>query len=279
MDKDTQQKIIEFIKNGKKLFLYPTIPVYDLNFKKCDYLKKYLGIKKISHSIGANRIKKPQDNYLYYGGDEIYSFFLNPSASLNIEPLFFTEKNEIAAFKIKKENSDIIICGFDLSHKFDYQIDFIEEFAEDLNTKKQIINNNRKVNVLLRHSDIIDILFISNYTEIPQTAKINLYKRAYPVDMKINIPGRKSLIIFTNFKITEDLFIYFITAEITKIKRINKEIKLAFRNHNHEIFLCYNGRYEIKTSEKVSLIKCTEKYTLMKILTSNKISEIIFNKL
>ncbi|MBN1898710.1 MAG: beta-galactosidase [Spirochaetes bacterium] len=271
MDPETQRKITDYIEREKNLLFYPTIPSLDLNFRDCTVLKDHLGIKTITHRVGANRVKKFKDRFLFYGGDEIQYFEMNDN---RVTPLFYSQEEKLVAFEINK-SSRIIVCGFDLTHKFDYQIDFVEDFARRLNIKKDIINNNRRVNIEKRSSDDLDILFISNYTEMPQKARINIKGRPFPQVMSLTLPGRKGLILFTNFQAGEDLFLYYITAEITRLVRKKGSLILKLKNDSPDITLCYRGPYQLTTRSQIAK---KGKYIFVRINSCNEEMELTFKR-
>ncbi|MDD5067279.1 MAG: beta-galactosidase, partial [bacterium] len=95
MDKETQEKLLQLIQDGKKVFFYPVVPDHDLNHDSCDLLRKALGIDKIAHRLGANRVKRPGDGYLYYGGHEIFTF---ETAGSRNRPLFLNEQDQVTCF-------------------------------------------------------------------------------------------------------------------------------------------------------------------------------------
>ncbi len=275
MDCETQKKIADFIKKGKKVFFYPTIPEYDLNYQKCDAIKKLLNIKNINHKdIGANKIKKPGNSFLYYGGDEVYMF--QPASEKNIKPLFYTEDNNLTALKMDINKSKVILCGFDLTHKFDFQIDFIESFAKILGIKKEIQNNNNRINAILRRGKA-DILFAANYTEITENTKINLKTNPFPVDFPVTMQGRTSCFFMTNFKIDNDLTLYFISSEIVKLRKSEKEVTLHLKGIE-DVTLCYTGKYKLMTKEKIKVLKDNKKYKLIKIFPKTERYQICFRR-
>ncbi len=276
MDKKTQKKIIEFIEAGGNTLFYPTIPEMDLNLKKCTVIKDFLKIRKISSLFGANKIKKYGKEYLYYGGDGIYVFDVNKNSKTKF--LFLSEQNKAVSFLTKKNKAKILVAGFDFTHKFDYQIKFMEYFAGLLGIRKYIINDNIRLNIIMRQSNVSDILFVSNYTEIREFAKINIKSNPFPVDMNITVPGRKSLILFANYKLMDDLKLFFITAEITKVLKIKNHIELNVKNLNNEVLICYAGDYNITTSGRLKVLRKNKKYVYVSVASSKEQLKISFSR-
>jgi len=272
MDSDTQEKIVQYLKSSdKKLFISPVLPLYDLNFNKSAILKDYLGITGYSRAM-AGQLKTPVDEYYYFGGCEIYGF--NPGRHTVARPYLLTAEDKLSTFSITKNNSDIIICGACLHHKYDFQIDLVEYLAWNLGIKKQVKNNNRQLNILLRRSIKTDILFASNYTEMPQKSRINLLEKPFPMDINLNVPGRKTLMLFANYRVNSKLTINFSTAEITGITGKGKDIRLTLRNDGLEIQLCCTGNYKLRTGKRIKAVKKLKSSTLYKITSDKKELEI-----
>ena len=123
MDKDTQNKIVNFMEKKKNVLFYPRIPVFNNNFNPCEVIKNFLKINEIKLTLpGANRMKKPKSKYLYYAGDEVYT--LSYEKDKKIRPLFLTEDEQVISILKEDTQQKIVICGFDLYHRFDYEIEF-----------------------------------------------------------------------------------------------------------------------------------------------------------
>jgi len=58
MAKSIQEKLVEYLQNGGKIFLYGEIPLYDMEGKSCTIFKEALNIKKV------NFYREEQDFYL-----------------------------------------------------------------------------------------------------------------------------------------------------------------------------------------------------------------------
>ncbi|MBU1078606.1 MAG: beta-galactosidase [Spirochaetes bacterium] len=277
MDKATQDKIADYSTMGRQLLFYPTVPEYDLSFKKCTILKDQLKIKKVIHKqVGANRVKKHKDDFLYYGGDELYAF--ETSTSKDMVPLYYSEDNKLTSFKIKRGQSSIIVCGFDLTHKFDFQIDFIESFAKECHIKKEIKNANRRVSTILRRGEEADLLFTANYTEMKQSAKINLLKKKFPVDLNLTLSGRTGYLFMVNYKLADDLTLSFVTAEIVKVSKDKKSIRIKLKSPGQDVELCYKGKAVLKTKEKFKLMKTTKDMKHYRITPASDYFEIQFDQ-
>ena len=99
-----------------------------------------------------------------------------------------------------------------------------------------------------------------------ESSKINLSILPYPIDMNLTIPGRKCYILFTNYKVNNDLKIFFVLAENSKTGKCERKyIRIYLRTDLTEVDLCYQGKYHIKTNEKIKTIKKSSKYNLIKI--------------
>ncbi len=272
MDRKTQEKIIKFIGSNKKMLIYPVVPEYDLGFRKCTLLKDYLGIRNIKDKFGANKIMKKNSDFKYYGGDHIYTFDINKK---NSSPLFFDTDKHITSFVVNNNKSKVIIAGFDFTHKFDYQIEFIEEFISLLNIKKEIKSNNKRIDVVLKKGKSTDILFITNYTELVEKDNINLRSGKFPVDMHIKVPGRTGMILFVNYKLNDEILFYFITSEIKDIKYSKNKIIIDFINVTGDTLFCYNSKFSLEYSGIKKYVKKGAGYNLVKLTADTEISKII----
>lgn len=273
MDSATQDKLVRLAREGKHILFYPVLPLFDLNFRPCEILKEALGISDIKERLGANRIRKPESSYLYYGGDEVHTFTLKEPSS----PLFLAEDGPVVCFIDK--NRRVIVCGFDLTHKFDYQIGFIKEFAALLGVAPEVQNANPRLSVAYRRSDKADILFAANYTEMEEKTSVNLKSRPFPKSMELTLPGRKALILFANFKVAEDLTVMHVNAEILKIRKNSREVRLLLSTVLPEIRACFSGNYSVKGPARMKLVKKSGSCSMVSFPSSGETTELIFRKI
>lgn len=72
--------------------------------------------------------------------------------------------------------------------------------------------------------------------------------------------------------------IFFVLAEIVKLQNVKENVKIYLRTDLTEVDLCYRGKYQIKTNEKIKTIKKSSKYNLIKIFPKDKRFSIEFYK-
>ncbi len=253
MDPNTQKNIIRLSEKGINLLLYPNIPKYDLNGDKCPLLKEYLGIKEISSARGANKVVKPESEFRYYGGGFMNLFTLDKAAGQGADILYTSPGNTPTAFEIQKDNSRVLICGFDLNHRFDFQVDLIEKFAGRHGVTRHVSADNRFVDLLLRRGKEGSLLFAANYTEMDQRTDVKIRGTFRPDNFALRVSGRTGLILPVNYQINEELFLHYTTAEIIDMEKNGEQVALILQNPGHEITLCYTGNYELSRPEPKSM--------------------------
>jgi len=249
MDKETQRKLVEYVKGGGCLILNPSVPNKDLNLKKSTILQDELGIKILGH-LNHNLVKMHDGEYVAGdGGMDIFD-------AKDCTAVTKTVKGEASTILRKVGNGKVLVIGFGMSHIFDYQIDMIRDYAFLMGVKQSILVEPCDVQCVLRSTKDFGFLFLSNYHDEPReaTVKLTLPGEAknikIPSKGKISLPNRSLWILPLNVPLTDEIKMKYSTVEILEYKVSKNKLSLMYhgaRDGSGEILL------EIKRPKKVSL--------------------------
>ena len=122
----------------------------------------------------------------------------------------------------------------------------VKKFAGLLEIEPEIQNENKRVNVILKRHPKTDILHIANYTEIPGEVTLNTKSKPLPESLTFRVPPRNSYFLLTNFAVTDDLLIHYLTAEIIGREVNGKSVSLTIRPIEETSVLLLSGDCPVK---------------------------------
>lgn len=228
MDDIIQKKLVNYIKNGGNLIIYPSIPDKNLKGETATILKDYIGIKNIE------RYKWNFVNGLNI--DNISTPYVESYEIEDVNNLGYIENNGNKCFFEKQiDKGKVIVMGFGFEMNYDHHYEFIDKLL----SKEKIIplSSNDDLNIHIREYKDTKLVFINNYNDYDVISEINYYTQPLFDSRKIKVKMRSGLILLINYPIGDEKIIYS-TCEIIEIdknkiifegKQEEEFIKLSFR--------------------------------------------------
>jgi len=199
MDGKTQEKILNYVKNGGKIVIGPNLP---------ETFLKGIGVTK--------KIKK--GNSIVFCGDiecfaeektEIYSGKFDKVLAKNRE-------GKTAAFITKFGKGTILAYGFPLTHNYDYQTEIVKKWTEILDIIPPMKTNSKEVIFAIHRSNREGkLIFALNYHNIPVKADFQIESLSFSVDFA----PRQIKILPFNLKLSKKLKILFSTASVSDFRK------------------------------------------------------------
>jgi beta-galactosidase len=225
MDKDVQEKLLKYVKDGGKLLLFPEIPENDLSGKSCRVLIDELGIK-----VTEKVFKSP----VYYGDNEC---FVEGGVSIvDVDgdyKTLATIDGKTCAISKDIGKGKFVFLGAPMPHYYDYQIDIIDKIAtEELGQVRNVKVSPYDVIGTVRSGDNGSFLFLMNY-----------HDRKHKVDVEVDIPEsgiklsekniclcpRTGKVLPINVMMDENTKIVFSSAEILSYARTEDTVNLKVK--------------------------------------------------
>lgn len=156
MDCTTQKLLVEFLRSGGNLVIYPAVPTLDLYLKKCTVFKDEIGID-FKVKVNLNKVNA-------FGVNEVFTF-------LNEKQIYSVNKNQQVAFAngevcgIKKQigKGTLISLGFAFGYSSDEHLKLIEKILSEANIRKTINIADEDIQYVVRKSNKYAYLFFLNY--------------------------------------------------------------------------------------------------------------------
>lgn len=220
MDKLTQRKIADFIKEGGKVLLGPVMPTKGLDKKKAEIIINKLKIK--SKLVNSKYLKKKKD--LYVIDEPNYSF------ENKCTPLFKDTKSNTMAFSLKYGRGKAVLYGFGLNSMFNYYLDILGVLLKELGIKRTVKSSSALMPATMRSHKKNAFLFVANYHQIPLEVnyKITLANKVIkvPSEGKLKLPARSGRILPLNYIVNGNISILSTTVQILNISKTKESLKI-----------------------------------------------------
>ena len=170
MDGNTQQLLVNFVKAGGHLIIYPTIPTLDLYLNNCAILKDGIGVQ-FSKSESPNKVEilGIQDLFTIFREKLIFKGELRSTIAK-------TEAGETCALHKKIGKGFFTAFGFAFSYSSDEHLHLFEKIISFSKIKRHAKVNDPDIQFVLRKGRKSTYLFLLNYHNQKKTFKVNSKK-------------------------------------------------------------------------------------------------------
>ncbi len=260
MNQSIQLKLIDYIKQGGRLFIYPQIPIKDMNGENCTLLKDYLDIEIVDKKWwSVAHIMDYRDVNVEF--TELYK------VKGNWQVLGLDENSSYPHTCIKTiDKGQVLIFGCAMKNDYSYKDELIKQLLEQIDVHP-LADVDEWVTINIREDGKTKLFFINNLDEYDKTITISELA-PHP----IHIPMRKGLILPQHMYVTEDVNIIYSTLEL-----IGKTIKgtqcvLEFSPFNQNGFIkieIINPNFEI-SYQGLNVVDKNNNQILLKIKENSK---------
>jgi beta-galactosidase len=223
MEKDLQQKLAAYVKQGGKLVIYPQIPVKYKHGNPCTILKDQLQLGEFEIIGGVDTVDvleidsvlvRQRLKFTQFEGEEIAVFTHNGG-------------KEVASYKKSFGQGEVIVLGLGMGQEHGYQLEVIKRIAECIDVKGHLSSNNPELSLVERTNGRESFIFVGNYDEIEQKAVISENNQLLFDGEEVMIPPRSGAVFVRNYEISPDLIIDYATVELTHLHETEDIIQLA----------------------------------------------------
>ena len=182
MDGKTQKLLVDYVKEGGHLILYPVIPILDLYLNPCSVLRDEFKIL-FSKSSSPNKVDS-------FGIEDIFTVFrekqifqVNDSKT---ETISTTKTGEVCGIRKNLGNGAAIILGFTFGYTTDEHLHLIEKLVSQNKIKKQAKVSDSDIQFVIRIGKKNSYMFLLNYHNQKKTFTVDSIKYTLnPISYKI----------------------------------------------------------------------------------------------
>lgn len=214
MSDKVQMLLVDYIKNGGNLVLYPEVPTKNMLNEDCTILKDFLEIEIVKENVwGCVNILEHES--VNSGGSQI----INVKNAKTIATLE-NDKNSICGVIKNVGNSKVCILTSKIRNEWDYMtVAFADVFNEmDITPTVDVVATDYEdwVNVLVREYNDTSFVFINNFEDFDKEITLNVNGQNFD-NNKIIAPMRSGLILPINWKASDNLTIVYSMCEVVNV--------------------------------------------------------------
>lgn len=225
MQPNIQRRLVDYVKNGGKLILYPRIPTHDLEGNACTILSKELNLGEwdlVDQGTALDVL-----DYSSVWTDE-HLEFKNFTGDIIAKKKSGTDY-AVSAYYKSIGIGQVLVMGFGMNHRFDYQSAVIRDIAMQIGISNKLTTDHPNLYISERKNGDESYIFLTNYDEQSITATV--FEDGIPLfnGHTVTLPSRSGLLCLRNFEIAPGLVINYATVELLNLTREDNYVSMTLR--------------------------------------------------
>ncbi|WP_258953992.1 beta-galactosidase [Thalassobacillus devorans] len=261
MHADVQQKLIDYLEDGGKLVLFPSIPTKDVNNNQCTLLKDYIDVGLRGRKTGfatVGDIDSVQTTYME-------TFEVDDGAFAWSED----EEKSVAAFEKRLGKGRLIVFGVGLELNYHYKYDVVQQLADRVGITSNF-NLEQELDVSVRAIDNDSyFVFLHNFDEYKKETPV--FKDDQPLfgGASVTVPPKGGLMLPVHIPLTEDVQLIYGTAEVFGVSESTDTLSLDVKlKQTEEEIVVESSRWQPLAAVGVEVEKKTDDQYKVKLLPS-----------
>ena len=231
LDRDIQEKLLRYIRNGGRLLTFPTLPVMDM---ACTVMLDALGCKAEVYDFGFAE-------YI----DDVENLIINSSTDFGETEGSFAryETGYNCGFTKDLGKGRVVVFGAAMQHDFYYRDQVVLNQFEKIGVKPILTTDNIEDKLILTSRSNGSggrYLFINNMDEYEKKTSVYLNGSALFGGKKLVVRARSGLMLPHHIELCPEIFVEYSTAEIDNITRTGEgklKLTLSLTQPRDEILL------------------------------------------
>ena len=220
MREDAQQKLVEYMKHGGKLFIFPELPTKDLSDRPCTILKDYIDVE-IEQKVYGKRVNINGHDSVNCHSAQIYKVD-HGFATLDLD------HEKITGFKKSVDQGVVYVFGMAIKSDWDYIDQITNEVFKEMGINSSGVAD-EWLHVAIRSGEDGNFIFINNFEEFDKASRMTFLNQDMFDGFIFKLPMRKGLILPYNWKVKNDFTILYSTSEITQKEVLDDRIVMTFK--------------------------------------------------
>jgi beta-galactosidase len=236
-DAATQQKLVDYVRSGGKLVLAGRMCVEDFDHRPCTILLDAIGIQQCEDDAP-------------FTGNEINAFqyrdipvsFLETYRGNFAEVFASHADGRIAGFIQPQGQGKVMVLGAAMTANTLDDVDVVNQMALKMDCPP-LFHLSNWADVRLSTGAKGSFLFLNNYQDDPLDTIIEMEGKALFGSHEVHLPARRSAILPVDWKLNDEVFVHYVTAEINKIEQEGDMLVLRAAQTDFAAELTLQGFY------------------------------------
>jgi beta-galactosidase len=267
MDAQTQQKLVDYVKNGGQLILFPMLPVFDPEFNHCTLMQDAFGMRRGTHA-SANRISMNglRDLPAAYG----------PFETIADEAEVIAVDADKRAVGIQKKfgKGTVRFFGFFLGYSIKEHPAMWEHMIGYDDIRRNAWADTTYLHTAARMTNSQALLFVGNFHRMTVSGSVfvNLPDRKAPLELgPIELPAQTGLLLPVNYTITDDITLDYAHAELYDVEAGREQVILTFCGAAHT-------QNHVQFSSKTPITAATVDGLPIKFTTNGNTTRMVYEQ-
>ncbi len=225
---DTQQKLVDYVKNGGRLILAGRLCLEDFHHHECTILRDALGIHQsnthepfVTHNITIFKYQDVPVSFLETYTGEFDEVFAS------------SETQEIVGFIKNLGKGRLMMFGAAMTANTLDDLDVVHQMALKMESPP-LFHAEPWVDVRISDGANGSFLFINNYQDDPVETKIEYNNQALFGGNPVNLPARRGSILPIDWSPRKGITVHYVTSEIIEI--LDNGVELILKTDQDEFF-------------------------------------------
>ena len=225
MDAETQAKLVEFVRKGGRLAIFPMLPIYDRDFLPRRIMEEALGCKTNGRVV-SNRV--------YMGGLRDIPTPSNPwkIVARGGRVLARDANGEVIGVEKKVGQGVVRFFGFSLNYTIEEHPKLWDAMLELSQIERNAWADNDNFHVEARFRGGEGLLFVGNFHRMPMSASLGVRnpRGGEPIDFgTLRLEGLRGLFLPVQIDVASDLTLTSAQGELLERKATNQGATFALR--------------------------------------------------
>ena len=245
MDAETQKKIVDFVRAGGKLVIFPMLPIYDRDFNPCRIMQKSFGYE-VRHRGTSNRI------------------YMEGLKDIPVPALPFVMKDHGGKILARDANGEVVgiekkvgkgtvrFFGFHLNYSIEEHPDLWGAMMQLPQIHRNAWADNDLMHLEARFADGEGVLFVGNFHRMPVSAKIQVKnpRGGDAIDLgKVTVDGLRGLFLPVQTNLPNGATLVYALGELLERKARGNTVVFALRGPENAA-----GQCVVRTKKAVSAV-------------------------
>lgn len=245
MDADTQKKLVEYVKRGGKLVVFPTLPKYDRDFSPCTVMADAFRIATLGRG-SSNRI--------YMDGLKDIPVPQLPSIidSRGAKVLAKDVNGKCVGVEKKLGKGTVRFFGFFLQYSIEEHPSLWSAMMQLPQVERNVWADDDSLQLEVRHADGEGLLFAGNFHRMARTSRIKAKnpRGGEPIDLgKVTVEAVTGVFMPLQADVAPGLTLVYALGELLDRKAIKGGARFGLRGHQNT-----TGRLALRSKKPVTAI-------------------------
>lgn len=213
MDRETQQKLADYVCHGGRLVLGPQIPTFDLNGEFCDVLARACNATVVAEHEGFQRVTICDVDSVFC---RQYTVFNRVDDAHTIA---FGEQgeNEIAAYLRPQGDGQVLVLGVGLTHEYQYHLEIIHRLAKAVGIRPRLKVSDENVIVGERAGSSGSFISVMNMDDFSRVTTVERFGSPAFGGNPVHVSPRSGKLLPVQYAPIKDVVLNYSTVEVVQV--------------------------------------------------------------